>query len=65
MNKQGGKRQGPGRKPLPISEKKEQIRIYIKSSDIERHGQKVLAAIAQKAVVDYVEMFKKEKSLYF
>jgi len=38
--KSGGAREGAGRKPLPLSEKKSTLRIYIKNSLIDNLGGK-------------------------
>jgi len=41
--KSGGKRKGAGRKPLPLSEKKSTLKLYLKNSVIEKlGGQEVL-----------------------
>ena len=37
-NKSGGKRKGAGRKPLPLSEKKSTLKLYLKNGVIEKLG---------------------------
>jgi hypothetical protein len=38
MKNHGGKRKGAGRNPLPESEKKVELRLYVKKKDIDYWG---------------------------
>jgi len=54
--KAGGKRKGAGRKPLPLSEKKSTLKLYLKNSVIENLGG---AESLTKKLLNYIDGLNK------